>query len=231
MVLNALGSFRKLIRKSEELCVQLCRLYNQKYICTPKFTHAVINEVCCQAIHIISLALIFQRLCATLQSSLRCLFLLVLYLLLHLGICVSAKQSRLEETIKDDLKKAIFKNEKLNKVTEKEEELMQRMERTDISWKMEKEHLENELETKNVEVENLQQQLKEMKVQFAEIESRVEDIATFKSEMRAEVRKELDKVLPTVVEQGLRDLTFEMVCAFKNDWLNLGVVTYDKITV
>ena len=131
-------------------------------------------------------------------------FLLVLHLLLHLGNCVLAKQSRLEETIKDDLKKAIFKNEKLNKVTEKEEELMQRMERTDISWKMEKEHLENELETKNVEVENLQQQLKEMKVQFAEIESRVEDIATFKSEMRAEVRKELDKVLPTVVEQGLR---------------------------
>ena len=134
-------------------------------------------------------------------------FLLLLHLLLHL--CVSAEQSELEETIKDDQEETMYKSEKLYNVNE--EEMMQRVERTDVSWKTEKAHLENKLETKNMEVENLQQQLKEMKVQFAEIESRVEEISGLKSEMRAEVKKEVDKVLPTAVEQGLRDLGFALI--------------------
>ena len=97
------------------------------------------------------------------------LHLLLLHLLFHL--CVSAKQTRLEDTVKDDLEETMYKGEKLNNV--KEEELMQRVEeRMDISLKTEKAHLEKKLKTKNVEVENLQQQLTEMKVQFAEIESR-----------------------------------------------------------
>ena len=45
-----------------------------------------------------------------------------------------------------------------------------------------------------------------MKIQFAE------------GELRAEVKKELDRVLPDAVEQGLRDLPFEMVCAHQNKW-------------
>ena len=177
-------------------------------------------------------------------------FLLLLHLLLHL--CVSAKQSGLEETVKDDLEKTMYKSEKLNKVNE--EELMQRM---GISWKKEKAHLENKLETKNVEVEDVQKQLKEMKVQFTAIESRMEEmmlntqkknqnqemaslkkqvtemesklenVASIKSELRAELEKELDKV-----EQGLRDLPFEMVCAYKYEWFNaVGVISYDRITV
>ena len=130
---------------------------------------------------------------------------------------------------------------------------MQRMERMDI--------LEKKLETKNVEVENLQQQVKEGELQF---ESRVEEeIANLKSELtmqnadlqnqlkevdqnrselamqiadlqnqcKAEVKKELEKVLPTAVEQGLRDLPFEMVCAYRYNWETVGVVNYDRITV
>ena len=49
--------------------------------------------------------------------------------------------------------------------------------------------------------------------------------------MRAEVKKELHKVLPTAVEQGLKDLPYEMVCAYKGTWSEVGVVSYDKITV
>ena len=97
---------------------------------------------------------------------------------------------------------------------------------------------------KNAEVENLQKQPKEVELQF---ESRVNQVmlstqkknqnqSSLKSEVpmqcKAEVMKELDKVLPAAVEQGLRDLPFEMVCAFreKTDEAN-SVVSYDKITV
>ena len=49
---------------------------------------------------------------------------------------------------------------------------------------------------------------------------------------RTEVKKELEKVLPTAVEQGLRDLPFEMVCAYQDSWSEASsVVTYDTITV
>merc|ERR1719391_1642244 len=49
---------------------------------------------------------------------------------------------------------------------------------------------------------------------------------------QAEVKKELDKALPTAVEQGLRDLPFEMVCAYKYDWRKAdSVVKYDQITL
>merc|ERR1712192_156290 len=57
-----------------------------------------------------------------------------------------------------------------------------------------------------------------------------QDVASLKSEVRAEVKKEVDKVLPDAVEQGLRDLPYEMVCAYKYKWDTLGVVTYDNIT-
>ena len=161
----------------------------------------------------------------------------------------------------------MYKSEKLE---DKFEELMQRMERMDISWKMEKADQEKKLETKNVEVENLQEQLKEVKVkmlatqrknhqevsslksemtmQIADLQNQLKEVKaqqknqnrevahSLKSEMEmeceAEVKKELDKVLPMAVEQGLRDLPFEMVCAFKGVWTasNL-IVNYDRITV
>ena len=99
------------------------------------------------------------------------------------------------------------------------------------------EDLEKKLETKNVEVEHLQQQLKEMKVQFAEIERVVssqknQEVASLKSEMRTEMKKELDKVLPTAVEQGLRDLPFEMVCSYRHDFsTSNSIISYDRITL
>merc|ERR1712037_607166 len=58
---------------------------------------------------------------------------------------------------------------------------------------------------------------------------------SLKSEMetqcKAEVKKELDKVLPTAVELGLRDLPFEMVCAYKERWDRVGVINYERISV
>ena len=124
-------------------------------------------------------------------------FLLFGLLLLHLSSCGFSKPSRLEEKVGGDLEETTY----TSGIDKKVEELLQRMER-----------MENELETKNVEVENLENKLK--------------------MECKAEVEKELDKVLPTAVEQGLRDLPFEMVCVFreKTDEAN-SVVSYDKITV
>jgi len=153
--------------------------------------------------------------------------LLLLLLVLPLSNPVSSRPSGLKENMKEE------KSEKLNDIDKKVEKLNQRMERMDI--------LEKKLEIKNVEVENLQQQVKEGELQF---ESRVEEeIASLKSELtmqntdlqnqfKAEVKKELDKVLPTAVEQGLRDLPFEMVCAFKGFWTAANsIINYDRITV
>ena len=155
-------------------------------------------------------------------------FLLFGFLLLHICNGVSSKQYKLEDAVKNDPTKIMFKNE--NGIGDKFEELMQRVERMDISWKLEKADLEKKLETKNVEVENQQQQLKEMKVQFAEIESRM--AVSVKSEVKVEVKKELDKVLPTAVEQGLRDLPFEMVCAHQYAWqASNSVINYDRISM
>merc|ERR1712233_158063 len=103
---------------------------------------------------------------------------------------------------------------------------------------MEKVNLEKKLDIKNVEVGNLQQELKEVKVQFAEIKSKMEDlmlkiqknqeIDNLKSEIRAEVKKDL----VTAVEKGLRDLPYEMVCAYRERWTRSNsVVSYDRITM
>ena len=119
------------------------------------------------------------------------------------------------------------------------------------------EQLERKLD---VEVENLEEQLKEMKVQFgnkdreaaflkkqvAELERKMDEVmlrtqknqvvanrltSEVKMQCKAEVEKELGKVLPDAVEQGLRDLPYEMICALKQDWYEANsVVTYDRIT-
>ena len=71
---------------------------------------------------------------------------------------------------------------------------------------------------------------------------KVEEVASLKSEMtmqiadlqnqcQTEVKKEVDKVLPTAVEQGLRDLPYEMVCAFQDTSGAPGVVNCNQITV
>ena len=53
-----------------------------------------------------------------------------------------------------------------------------------------------------------------------------------RNQCRTEIKKELDKVLQDAVEQGLRDLPFEMVCAYQDDWrASNSIVAYDRITV
>ena len=128
------------------------------------------------------------------------------------------------------------------------------------------EELENKLESKSVEMENLQKQHEEIRAQlrnshkktanlqnqFEKIESTLEgvnnqkrdqtqevadlkkQVASLKREVenqcQAEVKKEVEKVLPSLVEQGLRDLPFEMVCAYKHEWNKANaVVSYDHI--
>merc|ERR1719234_2352766 len=103
----------------------------------------------------------------------------------------------------------------------------------DNRWKMEKAHLEKKLETKNVEVENLQKQLKEMEGQF---ESRVEEVkqnqdqevASLESEMKmqiGDIQSQLKEVMAERKnEQGLRVLPFEMVCAFRDHWYEANSV-------
>ena len=75
--------------------------------------------------------------------------------------CEFVKQSRLED--------ANDPNE--IGIEDKLEELLKKVERMDIGWKMEMTHLENKLEPKTVEVENLQKRLTDVELQF---ESRVE---------------------------------------------------------
>ena len=121
----------------------------------------------------------------------------------------------MEENVKEE---TMYKSEKLDEIENKVEEL------------------EKKLEVKNAELENLQRRFNEV-----EFESRVEEVmlstqkknhkelAGLKSEMtiqiadlqnqcKEKVKKEVDNVLPTAVEQGLRDLPFEMVCAFEDHW-------------
>ena len=132
--------------------------------------------------------------------------LLLGFLLLHSSKCVSSKESRLEETVKNDPTEIMFKNDNGDKF----EELMQRMERMEIGWKLEKAHLETKLEAQNIEMNNHQQQLEEMSVQFENRDKEVADQNCevgkslkneIKMQCKAEVKKELDKVLPTAVEQ------------------------------
>ena len=119
--------------------------------------------------------------------------------------------------VKSDPIEIMIRNE--NGIEDQVKELMQKVEK-----------MENKLETKSVEVEILQTQLKEVqkkKHQNHEVE---------KNEMamqcKAEVKKELDKVLPMVVEQGLRDLPFEMVCAYQGGWTAANsIINYDRISV
>merc|ERR1712210_251493 len=172
------------------------------------------------------------------EMSLLLLGLLLLHQVLSNG--VSSKRSGLEDAVKNDPTEMMVKNE--NGIKDKFEELMQRVERMDISWKMEKADLERKLEVKTLEVENLHKRVKEGEVQLqkevaslksemtmqlkvvkAQQKNKNQEVAhSLKSEMetrcKGEVKKELDKVLPAAVEQGLRDLPFEMVCAYKERW-------------
>ena len=76
-------------------------------------------------------------------------------------------------------------------------------------------------------VEKLLQRMEMLEAKNVEVENQLKN-----QSCKAEVKNELDKVLPTAVEQGLRDLPFEMVCAFKQNWYETSsIVNYDRITV
>ena len=91
------------------------------------------------------------------------LLLLFGFLLLHFSSCEAVKQSGLEDAVKNDPQEMMVKSE--NGIGDKVEELLKRVER------MEEAHTDEKLEAKNLEVENLQRQLEEMKVQFENLKS------------------------------------------------------------
>ena len=69
---------------------------------------------------------------------------------------------------------------------------------------------EEEVGNLKSEIADLQNQLREVNTQKKVAKSEAEE-----NQWKAEVKKELDKVLPTAVERGLRDLPFEIVCAYQ----------------
>ena len=149
-------------------------------------------------------------------------FLLFGFLLLHLFNGLSSKQSGLEEDVRGDLEEIMSWSQKMNGLDITVEELLQRVERMEI--------LESKLESQSLEMENFQKQLEEMKEQF--LKQIKENERKMENQCRAEVKKEVEKVLPTAVEQRLRDLPFEKVCAHKGSWYTENsVITYDRISI
>merc|ERR1712233_144007 len=148
---------------------------------------------------------------------------------------------------KSDPTETMFKNENGDKI----EKLIQRMERMDVSWKIEKAQLETKLETQNMEMKNLQKEVENrnedaanLKKQVTEIESRLEEeIADLKSELRMKIadfqnqckvdfQNQCQSEVKSEVEKGLRDLPFEMVCAYQDRWTaENSIVTYDHISL
>ena len=130
--------------------------------------------------------------------------LLLLLLVLPLSNCEFSN-----ETVKDDLEETMYKKEKVGGIEDKVEEL------------------EKKLDTKNMEVENLQKRLTELTEEVMKMKNQKQDVARLKHEVRTEVRKQVEQV-----EQELKELPYEMVCAYCNycNWEN-DIVSYDNITV
>ena len=131
------------------------------------------------------------------------LLLLLLVLVLPLTNCKSSN-----ETVKDDLEDTMYKKEKVGGIEDKVEEL------------------EKKLDTKNVEVENLQKWLTELTEEVMKMKNQKQDVARLKHEVRTEVRKQVEQV-----EQGLRELPYQMVCAYQDSTGATGIVSCDNITV
>merc|ERR1712150_123722 len=89
----------------------------------------------------------------------------------------------------------------------------------------------NALEVKKVEMKELQNQFKEVQKRNEKQEVANSFNGDLEKQCKAEIKKELDKVLPSAVEQGLRDLPFQMVCAYQDQYIGTGVINYDRTTV
>jgi len=161
--------------------------------------------------------------------------LLLLLLVLPLSNPVSSEQSGLKENVNDDPEETMYKNEKLNGIEGKFSELMQRVKELEVQFEssLEEMMLDTQKSELAIQIADLQNQLKEVKVERKNqnLEAAHNLKSQFEMQFKAEVKKELDKVLPTAVEQGLRNLPFEMVCAYRELWETKGVVNYDNITV
>ena len=153
------------------------------------------------------------------------------FILLHMSNCLSSKQFGLKEDVGGYPEETMYKTEKLNAIEEKVDDVLKRMERMDMSWKQEKALLEEKLEVKNVEVKELQNQAKEVQKRNEKQEVANSFKGDLEKQCKAEIKKELDKVLPSAVEQGLRDLPFQMVCAYQDEYIGTGVINYDRTTV
>ena len=101
--------------------------------------------------------------------------------------------------------------------------------------------LEEALENRNVKEEQLLTRIEELEAQVEEGKSsrsvskyNKEYVNDVKTICEAEVNKKLEEALPTAIQKGLRDLPYEMVCAYRWEWLISApdtTITYDRITM
>merc|ERR1712233_52989 len=111
-------------------------------------------------------------------------FLFLGFLLLQLSNGV--EQARVEEGVND----GPTKNE--NGIEDQVKELMQRVERMDITRKMETADLEKKLEAKNTEVENLEKRVKEIEAQKKNQNQEI--VASLKSEIEEQCQEKVKSV-------------------------------------
>ena len=86
-----------------------------------------------------------------------------------------------------------------------------------------------------MKVTNLEKKIEFKDEQMGHLQKRVNELEKgMGMQCKADVKKELNEILPTAIQRGLRDLPFEMVCAFRYEWTEqaeYAVVTYDRITL
>ena len=62
-------------------------------------------------------------------------------------------------------------------------------------------------------VTSLEKKMEEKDEQMGHLQKNVQELEAM--QCKAEVKKELNEILPTAIQQGLRDLPFEIVCPFR----------------
>ena len=101
--------------------------------------------------------------------------------------------------------------------------------------------LEEVLENRNVKEEQLLTRIEELEARVEE-GTNSRSVSKYKEYVNnnvktlceAEVNKKLEEALPTAIQKGLRDLPYEMVCAYRWEWLESApdtTITYDRITM
>ena len=96
----------------------------------------------------------------------------------------------------------MYKSEKLTTIEEKEE-LMHIVERMTNSWKLERAHMETDIQSQKLEMESLQKQLEEMKVQFGNIKNQVDENESKMGEMIKNQNQEVANSLKSELRSGV----------------------------